>query len=42
MNITFPTVTTITAINLKNTKNIRNISPKNITSTITMMMMTID
>lgn len=41
MNITFPTVTTITAINLKNTKNIRNISPKNITSTITMMM-TID
>lgn len=41
MNITFPTVTTIIAQNLRNTKNIRNTSPKNITSTITMMM-TID
>ncbi len=43
MNIIFPTVTIIIARNLKSIKNIRNTSPKNTTSTITMMMMmTID
>lgn len=43
MNIIFPTVTIIIiARNLKSIKNIRNTSPKNTTSTITIMMMTID